>query len=108
MSQHLLPPFPKLNYHVSHVYTYSSDGKLKHKHSPSKYNKHVIAWGLGPSSSHLFATSESETDDTGIHSAFDVRTSKLLYKFSATENGESMGVDSYGTSVRLASLLPLI
>lgn len=85
----------------SYLYTYTShgapDSESKYRIAPAERQQAVgsIAWGHGPTSSYLYASSESE-DHFGAHRAVDVHVGKVAYNFSAKENGETMATDSCG------------
>ncbi|GLB41833.1 putative WD40 repeat-like protein [Lyophyllum shimeji] len=58
-----------------------------------------IAWGHGPTSSHIFASSEG--DFTGFHKAFDVDRSTVAYQFDEEGSGDAMAVTDDGTRLAL-------
>jgi hypothetical protein len=65
----------------------------------------AIVWGKGASADSLFASSESQstTDDSGYHVAFDPDQGRRAYEFSAKESGDAMGLDPDGSAIRVLS-----
>ena len=59
----------------------------------------AIVWGQGASADTLFASSESQsmTDCTGYHIAFDAGQGRRVYELNAKESGDAMALDPDGT-----------
>lgn len=59
----------------------------------------TLVWGKGPSADTLFASSESQstTDFSGRHVAFDPDQGRCTYEFSAKESGDAMALDPDGS-----------
>jgi WD40 repeat protein len=68
--------------------------------APPKSSHYVgaISWGHEETSSYLFASSEpgNRDDNTGFHRAYDLRSQKCAYSFSAQESGDAMTVENSG------------
>lgn len=88
----------------SKLYIYSSDGNPSSESSLSlvptkaKHSVGAINWGREETSSYLFASSEpsDRQDYTGFHRAYDIRSQKFVYSFSAQESGDAMAVEHFG------------
>lgn len=65
----------------------------------------AIVWGKGASADTLFASSESQstTDFSGHHIAFDPDQGRRIYEFSAKESGDAMALDPDGSAIRVRS-----
>jgi hypothetical protein len=65
----------------------------------------AIVWGKGASADTLFASSESQsiTDHSGYHVAFDPDQGRRTYEFSAKESGDAMALDPDGSAIRVQS-----
>ncbi len=65
----------------------------------------AIIWGQGASADTLFASSESQstTDYSGYHVAFDPDQGRHAYEFSAKESGDAMALDPDGSAIRVQS-----
>ncbi|KAF8074958.1 WD40-repeat-containing domain protein [Lyophyllum atratum] len=64
----------------------------------------AIEWGRGPTSSYLFASSESDTrnnDFNGFHKAFDVNQGTMAYEFDAKGSGDEIAVTEDGGRLAL-------
>ena len=63
----------------------------------------AIVWGKGASAESLFASSESQsaTDYSGYHVAFDPDQGRCAYEFSAKESGDAMALDPDGSAIRV-------
>lgn len=61
----------------------------------------AIVWGQGASADTLFASSESQstTDHTGYHIAFDADQGRPVYEFNAKESGDAMALDPDGSAL---------
>jgi WD40 repeat protein len=91
------------------LYIYSSDGNPSSDSSLSlappkaKHFVGAINWGREETSSYLFASSEpsDRQDYTGFHRAYDIRSQKFVYSFSAGESGDAMAVEHFGQRLAL-------
>jgi hypothetical protein len=65
----------------------------------------AFVWGKGASADTLFASSESQsaTDFSGYHVAFDPDQGRCTYEFSAKESGDAMALDPDGSAIRVHS-----
>jgi len=65
----------------------------------------AIVWGKGASADTLFASSESQsiTDFSGHHVAFDPDQGRCTYEFSAKESGDAMALDPDGARLALCT-----
>jgi hypothetical protein len=77
-------------------------GPLEAQHSVG-----AIVWGKEASADTLFASSESQstTDYSGYHVAFDPDQGRRTYEFSATESGDAMALDPDGSAILAQSKL---
>lgn len=68
----------------------------------------AIVWGKGASADTLFASSESQstTDYSGYHVAFDPDQGRRIYEFCAKETGDAMALDPDGSAIRVQSGIP--
>jgi hypothetical protein len=68
----------------------------------------ALVWGKGASADTLFASSESQstTDFSGYHVAFDPDQGRCAYEFSAKESGDAMALDPDGSAIRVQSEIP--
>ena len=68
----------------------------------------AIVWGKGASADTLFASSESQsiTDFSGHHVAFDPDQGRCTYEFSAKESGDAMALDPDGSAIRVHPEIP--
>jgi len=69
---------------------------------------HIIgsmSWGLGPTSTRLFISTEP-TDTTkfdGVHKVYDVERKKMIYQLDGKEAGDALAVDTIGENILLSS-----
>lgn len=65
----------------------------------------AIVWGKDASADTLFASSESQsiTDYSGYHVAFDPDQGRRTYEFSAKESGDAMALDPDGARLALCT-----
>jgi hypothetical protein len=91
---------PTLSYYALGDPTELRVGPLEVQHSVG-----AIAWGKGASADTLFASSESQsmTDFSGYHVAFDPDQGRCTYEFSAKESGDAMALDPDGSAIRVQS-----
>lgn len=68
----------------------------------------ALVWGKGASADALFASSESQsiTDFSGHHVAFDPDQGRRTYEFSAKESGDAMALDPDGSVIQVHSKIP--
>jgi hypothetical protein len=76
--------------------------------SEAQHSVGAIVWGKGASADTLFASSESQsiTDYSGYHVAFDPDQGRCTYEFSAKESGDAMALDPDGSAIRVHSEIP--
>jgi hypothetical protein len=81
-----------------HIYslfenTYEHTRSYNH-HSHKDHIVGSLVWGTGRTSKHLFASSEPIDHGIfeGIHSAYDVEHETQIYKFDASEAGDTMSL----------------
>lgn len=84
----------------------SSDGSVSALLVSGKKSQHdvgAIAWGQGPTMSHIFASSEPNDPQVflGFHKAFDAVEGKLLYTFEEHGAGDTMAVTENGDRLAL-------
>jgi hypothetical protein len=72
--------------------------------SQSGHSIDNVVWGLEQTSHFLFTSSrclgyDDDDDMRGFHVAFDVRRSKLVYKFDAKDSGQASALSSNGKGI---------
>ncbi|KAF8967632.1 WD40-repeat-containing domain protein [Flammula alnicola] len=65
----------------------------------------AMAWGTESSVDHLFASSEPSVPELfeGLHKVYDIHRQTVLYQLDATEAGDTLCLNSTGTSLALAT-----
>ena len=92
-----------------YVHTTLSNGQLEDPMElrvgppEARHSVGALVWGKGVSADALFASSESQsaTDFSGYHVAFDPDQGRCIYEFGAKESGDAMALDPDGSATRL-------